>query len=131
MLLQGEGPLQCGVPESGRRYRLRGNDRCSASTSQVELSSGDLINSLQGVEQAGTTLAAARRVQMALQSLSDPARASRMNRAPLTDELEKLAQLTIAINFDLGSRASPRFIPGRRPDGGLRSIILTFRATGF
>ena len=26
-----------------------------------------------------------------------------MNRAPLTDELEKLAQLTIAINFDLGS----------------------------
>ena len=28
MLLQGEGPLQCGVPESGRRCRLRGDDRC-------------------------------------------------------------------------------------------------------
>jgi outer membrane protein OmpA-like peptidoglycan-associated protein len=75
----------------------------SASTTQVKLSSGDLINSLQGAEQAGTALTAARLRQMALQSLSDPARASRMNRPPLTDELEKLAQLTIAINFDLGS----------------------------
>ena len=75
----------------------------AASTSQVKLSSGDLINSLQGAEQAGTSLTAARLRQMALQSLSDPARTSRMNRAPLTNELEKLAQLTIAINFDLGS----------------------------
>ncbi len=74
-----------------------------ASTSQVKLSSGDLINSLQGAEQAGTALTAARLRQMALRSLNDPARASRMNRPPLTDELEKLAQLTIAINFDLGS----------------------------
>ena len=75
----------------------------SASTTQVKLSSGDLINSLQGAEQAGTALTAARLRQMALASLNDPARASRMNRPPLTDELEKLAQLTIAINFDLGS----------------------------
>ena len=37
----------------------------SASTTQVKLSSGDLINSLQGVEQAGTALTAARLRQMA------------------------------------------------------------------
>jgi outer membrane protein OmpA-like peptidoglycan-associated protein len=75
----------------------------AASTTQVALSSTDLINSLQGVEQVSRTLTAANLRQMAAQSLNDPSRASRMNRAPLTDELEKQAQLTIAINFDLGS----------------------------
>ena len=120
MLLQGEGPLQRGVPESGRRCGLRGNDRRDAPRRrQVKLSSGDLINSLQGVEQAGTALTAARLRQMALQSLSDPTRASRMNRAPLTDELEKLAQLTSRSSSILVGANSPRFIPGRRPDGGL------------
>ena len=75
----------------------------SASTTQVALSSTDLINSLQGVEQAGRTITAASLRQMAVQSMADPSRANRMNRAPLTDQLDKLAQLTIAIQFDFNS----------------------------
>jgi outer membrane protein OmpA-like peptidoglycan-associated protein len=75
----------------------------SAPTTQVALSSTELVNSLQGVEQAGPRLTAASLRQMAVQGLNDPSRADRMNRAPLTDDLDKLAQLTIAIQFDLNS----------------------------
>ncbi len=75
----------------------------NAATTQVKLGSTDLIDSLQAVEQAGPGLSAARLRQLAAQSLNDPSRANRMNRAPLTDELEKLAQLTIAIQFDFNS----------------------------
>lgn len=72
-------------------------------TSQVALNSTDLVNSLQGAEQAGLTINAASLRQMAAQSLKDPSRTNRMNRAPLLPDLNKLAQLTIAIQFDLGS----------------------------
>ena len=75
----------------------------SAATTQVALNSTDLINSLQSVEQAGPELSAVRLRQMAVQSLNDPSRTNRMNRAPLTDQLGKLAQLTIAIQFDFNS----------------------------
>jgi outer membrane protein OmpA-like peptidoglycan-associated protein len=40
---------------------------------------------------------------MAQQSLKDPARANRNNRAPLSAQLEKQAQITIAIQFDYNS----------------------------
>jgi OmpA-OmpF porin, OOP family len=80
----------------------------SAATTQVALSSTDLINSLQGVEQAGRAISAANLRHMAVQSLSDPSRTNRINRAPLTDQLDKLAQLTIAVQFDFNSaRISP------------------------
>jgi outer membrane protein OmpA-like peptidoglycan-associated protein len=75
----------------------------TAATTQVALGSTDLIESLQAVEQAGPDLSAARLRQLAAQSLNDPSRASPMNRAPLTDQLEKLAQLTIASQFDFNS----------------------------
>jgi len=75
----------------------------SGPTTQVALSSADLVNSLQGVEQAGATISAASLRRMAAQSLKDPSRVNRMNRAPLTDQLEKQAQLTIAIQFDFNS----------------------------
>jgi len=75
----------------------------SGPTTQVALSSADLVTSLQGAEQAGRTVTAASLRQMAAQSLKDPSRANRMNRAPLTDQLEKQAQLTIAIQFDFNS----------------------------
>jgi outer membrane protein OmpA-like peptidoglycan-associated protein len=75
----------------------------SAATTQVALGSTDLISSLQGVEQAGPDLSAARLRQMAVQSLNDPSRTNRMNRAPLAERLDKLAQLTIAIQFDFNS----------------------------
>jgi outer membrane protein OmpA-like peptidoglycan-associated protein len=74
-----------------------------APTTQVALSSTDLINSLQGVEQAATTVSAARLRQLAVQGMNDPARANRMNRAPLSEQLGQLAQLTIAIQFDFNS----------------------------
>jgi outer membrane protein OmpA-like peptidoglycan-associated protein len=75
----------------------------NAATTQVKLGSKDLVDSLQAVEQVGANLSAARLRQLAAQSLNDPSRTSRMNRPPLTEELEKLAQLTIAIQFDFGS----------------------------
>jgi outer membrane protein OmpA-like peptidoglycan-associated protein len=80
----------------------------SAATTQVALNSTDLINSLQGVEQAGRAISASGLRQMALRNLSDPSRANRINRAPLTTQLQKLAQLTIAVQFDFNSaRISP------------------------
>ena len=75
----------------------------SGPTTQVALSSTDLVTSLQGVEQAGPSMTAASLRQMAARGLQDPSRANRINRAPLTDQLEKQAQLTIAIQFDFNS----------------------------
>jgi len=69
----------------------------------VQLSSAKLVESLQGVETVATAISAARLRQLAEQSLNDPARAARVNRPPLTGELEKLAQLTVAVQFDLNS----------------------------
>src|SRR5262249_5138504 len=73
-----------------------------AATSQVSLSSNDLINSLQGADQAVTVSASSLR-KLAVQGMQDPSRANRVNRAPLFEQLEKLAQLTIAIQFDFDS----------------------------
>ena len=87
------------VADAGYDVRIS----ATAATTQVALGSTDLIDSLQAVEQAGPGLSAARLRQLAAQSLNDPARANRLNRAPLTDQLEKLAQLTIAIQFDFNS----------------------------
>lgn len=72
-------------------------------TTQVALGSADLANSLQGIEQAGPAPTAASLRQMAAQSLKDPSRTSRMNRAPLFRDLEKRSQITIAIQFDFNS----------------------------
>jgi len=93
------GPCQQAVANAGYEVKIN----ASAPTTQVALSSTDLITSLQGVEQVAPALTAARLRQMAVQGLNDPSRATRVNRAPLTDDLDKLAQLTIAIQFDLDS----------------------------
>jgi outer membrane protein OmpA-like peptidoglycan-associated protein len=75
----------------------------NAPTSQVALSSADLVNSLQNAEESARTVTAASLRQMAAASLKDPLRTNRMNRAPLSGQLEKQAQITIAIQFDLNS----------------------------
>jgi outer membrane protein OmpA-like peptidoglycan-associated protein len=75
----------------------------NAPTSQVALSPSDLVNSLQNAEESARNVTAASLRQMAVASLKDPSRANRMNRAPLSDQLEKQAQITIAIQFDLNS----------------------------
>lgn len=70
---------------------------------QINLSKTDLVNSLQGIETASTKFdVAALRAQLA-RSLQDPSRTARVNREPLSDQLDKLAQLTIAIQFDFNS----------------------------
>jgi outer membrane protein OmpA-like peptidoglycan-associated protein len=87
------------VADAGYEQAIDAN----AATSQIALSSADLVNSLQGAEQAGQTITAANLRQMAVASLSDPSRANRTNRPPLLADLDKLAQLTIAIQFDFDS----------------------------
>jgi outer membrane protein OmpA-like peptidoglycan-associated protein len=75
----------------------------ASGSGSVQLSSAKLVESLQGVETAANVVSAARLRQLAEQSISDPARTARVNRPPLTGDLEKLAQLTVAVQFDLNS----------------------------
>ena len=70
---------------------------------QVHLSSNDIVSSLQGVEAAAGSISAASLRQLAIQSMHDPARANRLNRPPLSEQLNSLAQLTVAIQFDFNS----------------------------
>jgi outer membrane protein OmpA-like peptidoglycan-associated protein len=72
------------------------------AAAQTSLSSTDIVNSLQGLEAApGITAALLRR--QAQDSIRDPARANPINREPLSAKLGKLAQFTVAINFDFNS----------------------------
>ena len=72
-------------------------------TNQIHLSSGDILESLHGLEAASPHLSASSLRQLALQSLRDPSRSNRMSRAPLLPELSKYAQITVAIQFDFDS----------------------------
>ena len=72
-------------------------------TNQIHLSSGDIVSSLQGVENSTATISAASLRQLAIQGLHDPARANPVNRPPLSEQLNSLAQMTVAIEFDLDS----------------------------
>lgn len=69
---------------------------------QINLTAGDIVNSLQGVT-SNPTITAAALQQLAEQSIHNPARANPMNRPPLSAQLQNLAQINIAIQFDLGS----------------------------
>jgi len=73
------------------------------SVAQIALRKNDLVNSLQGLEDASKNLDVVVLRRLLAQSMQDPARTNRMNRAPLSEELNKLAQITIAIQFDLNS----------------------------
>lgn len=75
----------------------------SPGSGKINLSSGQLVSSLQNVESAPTTISAAQLRQLVSQSLADPARTNRVNRAPLFGQLDQLAQFTIAIQFDFNS----------------------------
>jgi outer membrane protein OmpA-like peptidoglycan-associated protein len=69
---------------------------------QISLSKTDLVNSLQGLETAAKFDVAALRAALA-RGMTDPSRAERVNREPLAEQLDKLAQFTIAIQFDFNS----------------------------
>lgn len=75
----------------------------STSRAPIKLSPTELVNSLQGVESAAVKVNAAQLRQLAAQSLADPRRTQRMNREPLFDQLNSLAQFTIAVQFDFNS----------------------------
>ena len=75
----------------------------ASSRAPIQLSSTNLIDSLQGIESTGPAINASRLRQLAEQAVNDPSRANRVNRAPLTDQLEQQAQITIAVQFDFNS----------------------------
>jgi outer membrane protein OmpA-like peptidoglycan-associated protein len=70
---------------------------------QKRLNSAELVGSLQGVEEIPPGFSAALLRKQARDSLADPLRANPNNREPLSAQLEKLAQITLAIQFDFGS----------------------------
>jgi outer membrane protein OmpA-like peptidoglycan-associated protein len=72
-------------------------------SNQIHLSSNDIVSSLQGIEDAAPAITGASLRQLALQGLHDPARANPVNRPPISERLTNQAQMTIAIQFDLGS----------------------------
>ena len=71
-------------------------------TNQIHLSSADLLTSLQGAEEVPTIRAADLKRRVA-EGMRDPARASRMNRPPIYEQLSNQAQLTVAMQFDFNS----------------------------
>jgi OOP family OmpA-OmpF porin len=75
----------------------------SSGSGKINLSSGQLVSSLQNVESAPTAISAAQLRQLVSQSFADPSRTARVNRAPLFSQLDQLAQFTIAIQFDFDS----------------------------
>lgn len=75
----------------------------SSRSGSINLSAGDLVTSLQGVEAAANTVSASQLRQLVNRSLADPARANRVGRAPIFEQLDSLAQITIAIQFDFNS----------------------------
>lgn len=75
----------------------------STTRAPIKLTSAELVNSLQGVETPATRISAAQLRQLASQSLADPARSARVNRAPVFAQLDQLAQFTIAVQFDFNS----------------------------
>ena len=64
----------------------------STTRGPIKLTSAELVNSLQGVEAPTTRISAAQLRQLAAQSIADPARSERINRAPVFAQLDQLAQ---------------------------------------
>jgi OOP family OmpA-OmpF porin len=73
------------------------------ASGQIKLDSGDLVESLQGVEASAAGISAASLRQLVAQGVRDPSRTNRVNREPLSTQLGALAQLTIAVQFDFDS----------------------------
>jgi outer membrane protein OmpA-like peptidoglycan-associated protein len=91
-------PCQQAIADAGYEVPLA----TGPVSNQIHLSSGDILSSLQGIEDAPVISVASLR-QLAIQGLHDPARTNPVNRPPLSAQLNSLAQMTIAIQFDLNS----------------------------
>jgi outer membrane protein OmpA-like peptidoglycan-associated protein len=84
------------VDDAGYNVKLS----AGGNTNEIQLGSGDILDSLSGVEAASPTLNARSLRQLAAQAVKDPSRANRTNRPPLSQELASHAQINIAIQFD-------------------------------
>ena len=73
------------------------------AAAQTRLDSADIVNSLQGLEEVPPGFSASLLRKQARDALADPLRANPNNREPLSQQLEKLSQITVAIQFDFGS----------------------------
>jgi len=77
--------------------------------SQIHLTGRDIVSSLVGVGHTSVGMSIDRVREMAAQAARDPSRANPLNRQPLFAQLNTMAQLTIAIEFDLNSaRIKPK-----------------------
>ena len=76
---------------------------------EVHLRSKDILSSLAGVENTPVGLDVARMREIAAQAVHDPSRNDPFHRPPLFAQLDSLAQITLAVEFDFGSaRIRPR-----------------------
>jgi OOP family OmpA-OmpF porin len=76
---------------------------------EVHLTSKDILSSLIGVESTPVGLDVERMRQIAAQAAQDPTRNDPYHRPPLFAQLDSLAQITLAVEFDFGSaRIRPR-----------------------
>jgi outer membrane protein OmpA-like peptidoglycan-associated protein len=77
--------------------------------SQIHLTGPDIVSSLVGVGHTNIGMSIDRIRRMAAEAAHDRSRANPFNRQPLFAQLNTLAQLTIAIEFDLNSaRIKPK-----------------------
>ncbi len=74
----------------------------SSSRAPIKFTPTELVNSLQNAQNVAEAFNAAKLRQLVSQSMADPTRAQRVNRAPIV-QLDQLAQFTIAVEFDFGS----------------------------
>lgn len=77
--------------------------------SQIHLTSRNIVSSLLGIEHTNIGISVEHLRQLAERAAHDPSRANPYNRPPLFAQLNSLAQLTIAVEFDLNSaRIKPK-----------------------
>jgi outer membrane protein OmpA-like peptidoglycan-associated protein len=77
--------------------------------SQIHLTSRDILTSLVGIEQTNIGISVQQLRALAARAVHDPSRADPYHRAPLFAQLNSLAQLTIAVEFDFDSaRIKPK-----------------------
>jgi outer membrane protein OmpA-like peptidoglycan-associated protein len=98
-------PCQQALADSGYEASLA----AGPVGSQIHLSSRDILSSLVGIENTSIGISVGRLRALAASAVHDPSRADPFHRPPLFAQLNNLAQITIAIEFDFNSaRISPR-----------------------
>jgi OOP family OmpA-OmpF porin len=76
---------------------------------KIHLNSRDILSSLLGIEHTSIGMSVERLRALAASAVHDSSRADPFHRPPLFEQLNNLAQMTIAIEFDFNSaRISPR-----------------------